>query len=104
MSYSSLITLSVLTKVKRLRERLEGENNPNRRKQLIRHINFLLDEENYRLTALIHETLVRIENLLIARLDGESANAFLLTQCNIHYFILSIAVHGNEGLLFSHSH
>jgi|688.fasta_scaffold50843_5 hypothetical protein len=61
---SSLITQSVLTKVQRLRERLEIETNPNKQKQLIRHIEFLLQEEDTRLTTLIHEALIRIENLM----------------------------------------
>jgi hypothetical protein len=61
---SSLITQSVLTKIERLREKLETETDQNRRKQLIRHIELLLDEEDNRLSTLIHETLIRIENLL----------------------------------------
>jgi hypothetical protein len=54
----------VLTKTERLREKLETETDQNRRKQLIRHIELLLDEEDNRLSTLIHETLIRIENLL----------------------------------------
>ncbi len=61
---SSLITQSVLTKTERLREKLETETDQNRRKQLIRHIELLSDEEDNRLSTLIHETLIRIENLL----------------------------------------
>ena len=51
-------------RLQRLKDRLRAETNPIREKQLIRHINMLLDSENKRLTDLIWTIFKNIEDQL----------------------------------------
>ena len=51
-------------RLQRLKDRLRAETNPFREKQLIRHINMLLDSENKRLTDLIWTIFKNIEDQL----------------------------------------